>query len=171
MDEDVQSLLEQHRYRRAFERLLELYEQKVFGMAVMFLKDRGRAEEVTQDIFLKLWEALPAYDGRAAASTWLYTIARNTCLTAVRSESFRRTVPLDSEAEPITPASGDNTLQAMQVRQCLDRLPEAQRQVITLFYMLEKSVGEVGRMLDLPEGTVKSHLYRARIALAAMMKE
>ena len=55
-------------------------------MAIMYLKDQDRAEEVTQDIFLKLWQVLPAYDGRAAPSTWLYTIARNTCLSALRSE-------------------------------------------------------------------------------------
>ncbi len=65
-------------------------------MAVMMLGgDAGRAEEVTQDVFLKLWRALPAYDGRASPSTWLYTIARNTCLSAVRAESYRRTTPLD----------------------------------------------------------------------------
>jgi RNA polymerase sigma-70 factor (ECF subfamily) len=59
-------------------------------MAVAMLRDRWRAQEVTQDIFLKLWRALPSYDGRAALSTWLYTIARNTCLTAVRAETYRR---------------------------------------------------------------------------------
>lgn len=101
MDEDVQSLLQKHHHRRAFERLLDNYEAKVFRMAVMFLRDRGRAEEVTQDIFLKLWQVLPAYDGRAAPSTWLYTIARNTCLSALRSEAHRKTLPLDSIAEPI----------------------------------------------------------------------
>ena len=171
MDEDVRPLLEKHRYRQAFERLLELYEVKVFRMAVMFLKDRGRAEEVTQDIFLKLWQALPAYDGRAAPSTWLYTIARNTCLSAVRGDAVRKALPLDSCAEPAPRSVAGDALRGLQIRQCLERLPEAQRQVITLFYMLEKSVGEVARMLDLPEGTVKSHLHRARLALAAMMRE
>ena len=90
MAEDVQDLLRQRRYDEALERLLDGYEQKVFRMAVAMLRDRGRAQDVTQDIFLKLWRALPSYDGRAALSTWLYTIARNTCLTAVRAESYRR---------------------------------------------------------------------------------
>jgi RNA polymerase sigma-70 factor (ECF subfamily) len=98
MPQDVQALLEKHRYRLAFERLVELYEVKVFRMAVMFLNDASRAEEVAQDIFLKLWQVLPAYDGRAAPSTWLYTIARNTCLSALRSEAHRKTRPLDSIA-------------------------------------------------------------------------
>ena len=76
------------------------YQQKVFRMAVAMLRDRGRAQEVTQDIFLKLWRALPSYDGRAALSTWLYTIARNTCLTAVRAETYRRPAWRDRAVEP-----------------------------------------------------------------------
>ena len=66
MDEDVQSLLQTHRHRQAFERLLDLFELKLFRMAITYLTGQGRAEEVTQDIFLKLWQVLPAYDGRAA---------------------------------------------------------------------------------------------------------
>jgi RNA polymerase sigma-70 factor (ECF subfamily) len=173
MPEDVEALLEKHRYRQAFERLVELYEVKVFRMAVMFLKDAGRAEEVAQDIFLKLWQVLPAYDGRAAPSTWLYTIARNTCLSALRSEVHRRTLRLDSIAEPVAAgvAGGRDVLNRIELERCLERLPEIQRDVITLFYLQERSVDEVARMLDLPDGTVKSHLHRARLALAVMIKE
>ena len=105
MDEDVQSLLRKGRHRQAFERILDSHETKVFRMAFMFLRDCGRAEEVTQDIFLKLWQALPSYDGRAAPSTWLYTIARNTCLSAIRSDVRRKTLPLDSAAEPVAPGA------------------------------------------------------------------
>src|SRR4030095_9234930 len=87
--------------RRLFERLLDGYEKKVFRMALMYLKDRGRAEEATQDIFLKVWQALPGYDGRVAKpSTWLYTIARNTCLSALRAEHYRRTEALNEATEP-----------------------------------------------------------------------
>jgi RNA polymerase sigma-70 factor (ECF subfamily) len=141
-------------------------------MAIMYLKDQDRAEEVTQDIFLKLWQVLPAYDGRAAPSTWLYTIARNTCLSALRSEAYRKTLSFDSIAEPIAEgATGSRILNKIELERCLERLPEGQRDVIALFYLQEKSVEEVARMLDLPEGTVKSHLHRARLALAAMIKE
>lgn len=168
MDDDVQQLLRARRYEAAFERLLDIYEKKVFGLAVLMLKDAGRAEEVTQDIFLKLWRALPSYDGRAAPSTWLYTIARNTCLSAVRAESYRRTTSLTASAEPSapTPASPDWDLQ-----RSLARLPDTPRQVITLFYLEERSIKDVAHLLDLPEGTVKSHLHRARRLLADMMEE
>jgi RNA polymerase sigma-70 factor, ECF subfamily len=59
----------------------------------------------------------------------------------------------------------------MELAQSIDRLPEIQRVVITLFYLQEKSVDEVARMLGIPEGTVKSHLHRARLALGEMMRE
>ena len=167
MDDDVQHLLQARRYQEALERLLDRYEQKVFRMALTLIRDAGRAEEVTQDIFLKLWRALPGFDGRAALSTWLYTIARNTCLSAVRTESYRKTSPLDESSQPTVP---NTALRDLALEQCLSRLPETQREVITLFYLEERSVADVATMLDLPEGTVKSHLHRARRALGEMME-
>jgi RNA polymerase sigma-70 factor (ECF subfamily) len=166
MGGDVEELLRAHRYDEALERMLQDYQGKVFRMALTILRDAGRAEEVTQDVFLKLWRALPAYDGRAAVTTWLYTIARNTCLTAVRAAGYRRTTPLDDVTEP---GAASMTPLKVSVDQCLGRLPEIQRQVITLFYLQDRNVSEVAAMLDLPEGTVKSHLHRARRALAAIM--
>jgi RNA polymerase sigma-70 factor (ECF subfamily) len=105
MPDDVQELLRRRQYDQALEQLLEAYEQKVYRMAVSILRDRGRAEDVTQDVFLKLWRALPSYDGRAAVSTWLYTIARNTCLSALRLDSYRQTAALDAVKEPGTGSS------------------------------------------------------------------
>jgi RNA polymerase sigma-70 factor, ECF subfamily len=166
MGDDVQQLLLARRYDAALERLLDLYEQKVFRLAVMMLKDAGRAEEVTQDIFLKFWRVLPEYDGRAAPSSWLFAIARNTCLSALRAESYRRTSPLDEARAPTVSNTGPFTV---ELDQCLAALPEIQREVVTLFYLQDRSIKDVALMLDLPEGTVKSHLHRARRALGEKM--
>src|SRR5260370_41352756 len=103
MDEDVQQLLQRRRYAEALEQLLNRYETKVFRMALVFLKDPTRAEDVAQDIFLKLWQALPDYDGCASPGAWLDRIARNTCLSAWRSDSYRKPVPLDAAIEPAAP--------------------------------------------------------------------
>ena len=167
MTDDVQYLLRRRRYDEALERLLDRYEAKVFRMAVMMLRDAGRAEDVTQDVFVKLWRALPSYDGRAALSTWLYTIARNTCLSALRSESYRKTTSLDRVQEPTV---GHIRPLDLALKQCLTRLPEIQREVLTMFYFQDRNIAEVAQMLDLPEGTVKSHLHRARRALGEMME-
>jgi RNA polymerase sigma-70 factor (ECF subfamily) len=167
MPDDVQQLLGSRKYDEALERLLERYEEKVFRMAVMILRDAGQAEEVTQDVFLKVWRALPAYDGRASMSTWVYTIARNTCLSAMRSESYRKTSFLEESHEPTV--AGIAPLH-LALKQCLSRLPDIQRDVITMFYFEDRNVAEVAKLMDLPEGTVKSHLHRARRALGQMME-
>ncbi len=91
-DEDVQRLLSKRRFDAAFELLLNRYQEKVFRLVYSILRETGRAEEVTQDIFLKTWQVLPDYDGRAALSTWLYTISRNTSLSAARADAYRKTI-------------------------------------------------------------------------------
>ena len=167
-DEDLQSLLRKRCWAAAFELLLDRYQVKVFRLVYSILKDAARAEEVTQDIFLKMWQVLPDYDGRASLSTFLYTIARNNSLSALRAEAYRKTLPID-DYEPAA-ANWEAGAQRVEMKQLLERLPEVQQQVITLFYLQDRSVEDVGHMLDLPEGTVKSHLHRARQALADLMR-
>jgi RNA polymerase sigma-70 factor (ECF subfamily) len=167
MAEDVQDLLRQRRYDEALERLLDGYQQKVFRMAVAMLRDRGRAQDVTQDIFLKLWRALPSYDGRAAVSTWLYTIARNTCLTAVRAESYRRRA---ADIRIVEPHAESISAENIALQSVIDRLPEVQRRILTLFYFEDRNIAEVASLLGMPEGTIKSHLHRARRALSDMLE-
>lgn len=167
MTDEARRLIQRRRYDDALEQLLNSFEDKIFRMAVMMLRDPSRAEEVTQDVFLKIWRALPAYDGRASVSTWVYTIARNTCLSAARSATYRRTSPLDDNAER---AVANHIHGDLSLAQCVAALPEVERRVITLFYWEDRSIRDVALALDLPEGTVKSHLHRARKALGEMMK-
>ena len=167
-DEDVQSLLRKRLCTAAFELLLCRYQGKVFRLVYSILKEADRAEEVTQDVFVKMWQVLPDYDGRASLSTWLYTISRNTALSSLRANSYRKTLSIeDCEPRAINPEAG---VQQLQIKQLVERLPEMQQQVITLFYLQDRSVEDVAHMLDLPEGTVKSHLHRARRALAQMVR-
>jgi RNA polymerase sigma-70 factor, ECF subfamily len=167
-DEDIQSLLRKRRWAAAFELLLDRYQKKVFRLVYSILKEAAKAEEVTQDIFLKMWQVLPDYDGRASLSTWLYTITRNTSLSALRAESYRKALPIE-DFEP-SAANWEAGMQQLEIKQLLERLPDVQQQVITLFYLQDRSVEDVAHMLDLPEGTVKSHLHRARRALADMVR-
>ena len=167
MHDDIRELLERRHYDDAFERLFDLYADKVYGMAVALLRDTGRAEEATQDTFVKIWRAFPDYDGRAAPSTWLYTIARNTCLSVLRRESVRRSMPIDEAPEPQARVAEST---GIDWNEYLARLPDDQRTVITLFYFEERSIKEMAALMDLPEGTIKSHLHRARRALGAMLE-
>ena len=167
-DEDVQRLLCDHRYALAFELILQRYEKKVFYLAYSILKESANAEDVAQDVFVKLWQVLPLYDGRAAVSTWLYTISRNTALSALRAKSYRKTLPFE-ECDP--PAvDSEAGLRRLQLKEVLPRLSQIEQEIVTLFYLQECSVEDVAGMLDVPAGTVKSHLHRARRRLAELMR-
>jgi RNA polymerase sigma-70 factor (ECF subfamily) len=103
-----------------------------------------------------MWRAFAGVRRRASLSTWLYATRANTCLSAVRAESYRKTSALDDVPEPSVASSAP----AVDWERLLLRLPDAQRHVITLFYFEERSITDVAAMLGVPEGTVKSQLHR-----------
>jgi RNA polymerase sigma-70 factor (ECF subfamily) len=169
MDDDIRSRLETQQYCDAFELILERYKNKVFRLAYSMLHDPTQAEDSTQDVFVRIWKGLPGYHGGASLSTWIYAIARNTCLTALRSAPAPLSleepgVRMAAEARRETPREAPG---APDLEYLVSRLPEKYRRVIALYYMEEKSYEEVARMLDLPMGTVKAHLHRAKKELAA----
>ena len=96
-DADLLASLARGDLHAVLEGLMQRYRQKVMHLAVSIVRSEALAEDLSQTIFVKAWQALPKFDGRAALSTWLYTIARNTCLTAIERE--RRLVPLEDFAE------------------------------------------------------------------------
>ena len=161
-------MLSESRPAPAFELLVDRYQQKVFRLAYSIMRDSASAEDVTQDAFVKMWQILPEYDGRASPSTLLYTIARNTALSALRAATLRRSASLDCSYE--VPAPSVEMVAQLETEQLVGRLPEAEQEVVRLFYLQDRNVDEVAQMLDIPIGTVKSHLHRARRRLAEWMK-
>src|SRR5882672_8997103 len=106
-DADLLAALRRGDRHAVLEGLMGRYRQKVMHLAFSIMRDPALAEDMTQTVFVKVWQALPKFDGRAAMSTWLYTIARNTCLTAVTRE--RRIVPLEDFVE-VADDDGDPTV-------------------------------------------------------------
>lgn len=179
-DSDLIAALKAGDHRAVLEGLMDRYRQKVMHLAVSIVRDPALAEDLSQTAFVKAWQALPKFDGRASLSTWLYTITRNTCLTAVERE--RRIVPLEDFAE-VADDDGDpmlfGTAQAgvesagqaaaeYDVSKLLEQLPEPYRRVVVLFYLEDRSCEEVGELLSMPTGTVKALLHRGRKRLAAL---
>lgn len=169
MEDDIQLRLGARQYREAFELLLERFKDKVFRLAFSMMRNETQAEDVAQEVFVKIWKALPGYHGGASLSTWIYTITRNTCLTELKKRTTRPTVSLhDPEMEAV--ADGLSALQTSDaeagterdVAALLAELPEKYRQVITLFYLEQKAYEEVAVMLGIPLGTVKTLLFRAK---------
>jgi len=166
MDEEIRALLEKRQFREAFELLMPEYQNKVFRLAYSMLGNKALAEETTQEIFIRIWKSLAGYRGQSSISTWIYTIARNTSLTAIRANLSR---PVQIEASDVPAAMPRES--SIDWEYLLSQLPEKHRQVLVLFYMEEKSYDEVAKLLDLPMGTVKTYLHRARKELAAAAVE
>jgi RNA polymerase sigma-70 factor, ECF subfamily len=164
-------LVRAERRDEAIALLLPAFRRKVFGLAYSFLRDREAAEDVTQEVFIKVWRALPAFDGRAALSTWIYTIARNASLSALRARRPQSSLsdPEVMEAVEATHAvpAADALADRAAILRLVDQLPTKQRQVVMLFYLEEGSHEEVASMLAMPVGTVKTLLHRARARLGA----
>jgi RNA polymerase sigma-70 factor (ECF subfamily) len=171
-DEEIIRLVAAGREREAFELLVPAYRRRVFGLAYGILRDRAAAEDLAQEVFVKLWQALPRYDGRAKLSTWIYAITRNAAVSALRSR--RRGLSMSeagvlAEVESAT-AVPDAEPDDAALRRHVDALPENQRQAVTLYYLDERPVEEVAEMLGLPVNTVKTHLHRARASLAVALE-
>lgn len=182
-DADLLAVLRAGDRRAVLQGLMERYRQKVMHLAVSIVRDPMLAEDLAQTAFVKAWQALPKFDGRAALSTWLYTITRNTCLSALERE--RRLVPLedfsdvaDDDDDPLafgkSPSAVEGSGQAAaeyDVEKLLTQLPEPYRRVVVLFYLEDRSCEEVGALLSMPTGTVKALLHRGRKRLAALAGE
>jgi len=168
MDDQIRQRLDQGRYEEAFELLLRTYQNKVFHLAFAILRDQALAEETAQEVFLRLWKGLGGYRGHASLSTWIYAVARNTALTALRAKNSRPALPLDEAAGTLETWRPERPERASaDVLALVRELPDHYRQVVTLFYLEEKSYEEVSRLLDLPMGTIKTYLHRARKTLLA----
>ena len=171
-DRDIVELLRQGGRDRAFEELLHRYEGKIYRLCCALLRDRAQAEDAAQESLVRIWKALERYDGRASLSSWIYAITRNRCLTAL--EKRRSHDCLDDLGEDVesglavTEEPGDG--RAEQLLGLVELLPERLRRALLLYYYEEHSVNEVALMLGCPEGTVKTLLFRARAALAEMLK-
>ena len=151
--------------------ILPQYRRKVYSLAWSIVRNPSIADDVAQDVFVKVWRALPSFDGRATFGTWIYAITRNAAISALRQR--RQQVSLQDE---IVLAEAETALavrapeepeergaaEAARLAAALAQLPEKQRQVVTLFYLQERSYDEVAEMLAMPLGTVKTLLHRAR---------
>ena len=170
-DGSLMELVRAERRDEAIALLLPAFRRKVFGLAYSFLRNREAAEDVAQDVFIKVWRALPGFDGRASLSTWIYTITRNASLSALRARRPQSSLsdPDVMDAVDATDASlsADTFADGVSLQRLVDQLPTKQRQVIMLFYMEEQSHEEVATMLAMPVGTVKTLLHRARARLSA----
>ncbi|MGI8780953.1 MAG: sigma-70 family RNA polymerase sigma factor [Solirubrobacteraceae bacterium] len=153
--------------------LYRLYGGELYGFALNALGDRGAAEEIVQEVFVRAWRHAGRYDpGRAAVRTWLYQIARHAIIDARRRASVRPGLPLH---EPSEDADGGTSLeQAMlgwQVAAALERLTPEHRQMVRMAQFRGLTMREIAEHTGLPLGTVKSRTWYALRSLRLVLEE
>jgi RNA polymerase sigma-70 factor (ECF subfamily) len=171
-DAGILALLAGGRQREAFDSVVAQHAPSIYRLCVTLLRDPAQADDVAQDALIRIWKALPDYDGRAALSTWIYAITRNRCLTAIsarRDHASLSEPDVAAAAEAALPVAAADESPAELLRELVAALPERYRQAVTLYYFEDRSVPEVAAMLGIPEGTVKTNLFRAREALLARL--
>ncbi len=158
-----------------FPQLLALYHPRVHRAALGMLGDEQEAREVAQEALLKAWAARSRYDSSRPFYPWLYTIVRNACRDALARRSHRAYAGLDTErlasARPNALALLDAKEARQRVRRAMDRLRPEQREILAMRHFQDLSYAEIGQLLEIPQGTVMSRIYRSRKALLRLLEE
>ena len=159
----------------AWEVIVRLYWRRVFNIAYTFVGRHDEAEDLAQDVFLKLFKSLHTFNRRANFSTWLISVTRNLCIDHYRSvrrerEAVNHDVDVDSLSRPATTDSPLTSLEHRDrlqlLRTALDKLAPSLRTAIMLRDIQELSYQDISARLGVPEGTVKSRINRGRTELA-----
>ena len=163
----------------AFAQLVERYTGLVYNLALQRVGDHHDAEDITQAVFWKVWKALPGFRGDSAFSTWLYRMTANTATDLLRQKG-RREAPLSLDDPDLPqaahPGPGPEALAWEKERreglhQAIAALPEQARTILMLREFQGLAYDEIAAALELPIGTVRSRLARARAALAKSLRE
>ena len=162
--------------RAAFSHLVRRHQNAVHRFILRMLGSREEALELTQETFIKAWQALPQWQPRAQFRTWVLRIASNSAMDALRRRKIVEIVPLlddyDAPAQGPGPEAQLQSLQRLRsLESALAALPAEQREAILLREIEGLSYAEIAAVLNVHEGTVKSRLARAREALACAVRE
>jgi RNA polymerase sigma-70 factor (ECF subfamily) len=156
-----------------FSVLLERYSRPVFTLIVKMTGNREDAEELTQDVFLKVFRSLKSFQGDSLFSTWLYSIAYRTTVSALRKKKTEQTAIEDLADDEQIDGEEETTvhkeLQLAALEKALEQLAPNDRALILLFYKEEHSVEELAVITGLTTANVKIRLYRIRKRLFALM--
>jgi RNA polymerase sigma-70 factor (ECF subfamily) len=163
----------------AWDAIVRQYRRKVFNVAYKFVGRHDEAEDLTQDVFLKIFKSLGTFDRRANFQTWLISVSRNLCIDHYRSVRQERQA-IDHQVDPnaLSPAAHEpGPIAALEqqdrvvlLREALAALPESLRNAVLMRDIQELTYQEIADRLGLPEGTVKSRINRGRTELARQIR-
>ena len=179
MDLDDRALVEaaQRGDHEAFSALVTRHQRYVYNLAYRLLHDAHEAQDLAQEAFLRAWKAMGTFRGESKFTTWLYRIVTNLCynrLPGLQREIAQTEVEAAetmAQSNSQSPAASVETAdQTAWLHRKVEALPVKYRLVITLFYLQEMSYHEIAETLDVPMGTVKTHLFRARERLKQQLQ-
>ena len=159
---------------RAFERLYRAHVDRVFSVCARMVGERNRAEELTQDVFVRAWERLASFRGESAFSTWLHRLAVNVVLNDREAEGRRRKRQDDGIEDMDSIATGDVRALpvpglSLDLERAIATLPPGARQVFVLHDVEGFTHEEIGEMLGVTAGGCKAQLHRARMLLRRVL--
>lgn len=159
----------------AFSELVSRYRRRLFAVCVRVLGSVADAEDAVQETFVKLARSADGFRGEAKLSTWLYRVARNVCTDRVRHEARRPATPVEDVTAVADEPDADDHLAAREtaltIKDALGHLDERSRTLLLLVAVDGLSYAEAAEVVDLPVGTVKSRVSRARIRLGELLAD
>ena len=184
-DLELVSLAREKKDQKAFGKLMDRYRDSIFFMVLKMVHNRDDAEDITMESFGKAFNSIDRYDTRYAFSTWLFKIATNNCIDFIRKKRLETTsldepigkdgdedLTIDVKAEARNPEQNFIRHQRhVSVRGTIEKLDEKYRMLIKLRYYDELSYEEISQQLNIPLGTVKAQLFRAKELLSKMLEK
>ena len=157
----------------AFEELVDRYKNLVFAMIMRTIPDRSQAEDLAQDVFMRVHRGLPYFRGEARLSTWIYRIVMNVCMQD-RGHPTSSVSLDDANAKVSAPAATDRHADDLELRDRLEKaiaqLPAQYRLLIAAHYLQGVQYEDLAEALQLPLGTLKTQLYRAKQQLRRLLE-
>jgi len=161
----------------AFAEIVDHHKLMVFNLVHRMIHDEALADDLSQEVFLRVYRGLSAFQGKSKLSTWIYRIAYRVCLEESERAYRRHTfVPLDEDHPTSSTAVRveDSAFSQVDARESveywLSKLPPNYRMAINLYYLHDRSYREIADVMGIPEGTVKTYLHRAKEMLKAQVK-
>src|SRR3990172_11513358 len=160
------------------------YRGQIYSLVLRMVKNREEAEDLTQETFIKAFRALATFNAEYAFSTWLYKIAANNCIDFFRKKRLK-TFPLDNPIQvkdgelhreyPTSDQGPEHGLiskeKSLQIQEAIDSLPKKYKEAIILRHSKDKSYEDIAAELNIPLGTVKVRIFRAREMLKKRLKD
>jgi RNA polymerase sigma-70 factor, ECF subfamily len=158
--------------REAFRVLLDRHQRVVYNLAYHILGDRSEAEDAAQEAFMKAYMALGTFRRESSFKSWLCQITNRLCIDKLRARKTQpKQVALDEVMEPAEPERAEAIITQEEIQQALAKLPAHLKSVLILRHIEDLSYEEISAALEIPIGTVKTHLHRGRSALKAELEK